>query len=179
MKYLKYFTNESDYQTFKDSEDYVLPNVSYAVDTDKVFYSSSNVTNDYILYRGNYYPEVGSRLHQICNKYITMYNRPFTNTINQWHVEIIEGNAYIGFEKETDNGVSIDESLLGITLEKDDFDYIKLLKFEDNGIISKSIVRLQFAVDGCTITWSDDNGYLYDEGIKYDNGYVIIPVMPS
>lgn len=39
MKYLKQFTNESDYQTFKESGDYILPNVSYTVDTDKVFYN--------------------------------------------------------------------------------------------------------------------------------------------
>lgn len=38
MKYLKYFTNESDYNTFKTGSDYVTPNVSYAVDSDKVFY---------------------------------------------------------------------------------------------------------------------------------------------
>lgn len=39
MKYLKYFTNESDYQTFKDSEDYVLPNVSYVENSDIVMYN--------------------------------------------------------------------------------------------------------------------------------------------
>lgn len=51
MKYLKYFTNESDYQTFKDSEDYVLPNVSYAVDTDKVFYHVVKTeTGDYKIF---------------------------------------------------------------------------------------------------------------------------------
>ena len=38
MKYLKQFANQSDYQTFKDSEDYVLPNVSYVVETNGVSY---------------------------------------------------------------------------------------------------------------------------------------------
>ena len=39
MKYLKYFTNESDYQTFKESEDYVLPNVSFVENSDVVMYN--------------------------------------------------------------------------------------------------------------------------------------------
>ena len=39
MKYLKYFTNESDYQTFKESEDYVLPNVSFVVETNSIGYT--------------------------------------------------------------------------------------------------------------------------------------------
>lgn len=29
MKYLKQFANQSDYQAFKESEDYILPNVSF------------------------------------------------------------------------------------------------------------------------------------------------------
>lgn len=39
MKYLKYFTNESDYQTFKESEDYILPNVSYVEDSNEVMFN--------------------------------------------------------------------------------------------------------------------------------------------
>ena len=38
MKYLKYFTNASDYQTFKESEEYILPNVSYVENSDVVMY---------------------------------------------------------------------------------------------------------------------------------------------
>lgn len=38
MKYLKYFTNASDYQAFKESEDYILPNVSYVENSDVVMY---------------------------------------------------------------------------------------------------------------------------------------------
>jgi hypothetical protein len=36
MKHLKLFANEADYQAFKGSEDYVLPNVSYIVETEDV-----------------------------------------------------------------------------------------------------------------------------------------------
>mgnify|MGYP003290262559 CR=1 FL=1 len=54
MKYLKYFTNESDYQTFKGSEDYVLPNVSYVVEGDKVKYN----LEDFIIMTSESNPEV-------------------------------------------------------------------------------------------------------------------------
>jgi hypothetical protein len=36
MKYLKQFANQSDFQAFKESEDYVLPNVSYILGSEKV-----------------------------------------------------------------------------------------------------------------------------------------------
>lgn len=39
MKYLKYFQTESEYTTFKESSDFVLPNVSYAVDSTNIFYN--------------------------------------------------------------------------------------------------------------------------------------------
>ena len=39
MKYLKYFPTEAEYNAFIQSEDFILPNVSYAVDTDTVFYN--------------------------------------------------------------------------------------------------------------------------------------------
>ena len=39
MKYLKYFKQSSDYQAFKDSEDYILPNVSSIVETESVEFS--------------------------------------------------------------------------------------------------------------------------------------------
>ena len=38
MKYLKYFKQSSDYQSFKDSSEYILPNVSYVVTEDIVNY---------------------------------------------------------------------------------------------------------------------------------------------
>lgn len=44
MKYLKYFTNESDYQTFKDSEEYITPNVSYVEEINGVKFNP-NVTS--------------------------------------------------------------------------------------------------------------------------------------
>ena len=36
MKYLKQFANQSDYQAFKESEDYILPNVSYIEETGEI-----------------------------------------------------------------------------------------------------------------------------------------------
>ena len=41
MKYLKKFEVASEYDAFKDSEDYILPNVSYIVASDTVMYGIS------------------------------------------------------------------------------------------------------------------------------------------
>jgi hypothetical protein len=42
MKYLKQFANQSDYQTFKESEEYVTPNVSYIVEEMGVYYEQGD-----------------------------------------------------------------------------------------------------------------------------------------
>lgn len=39
MKYLKLYENDSDYQNYVNSGDYIIPNVSYAKDTDIVYYN--------------------------------------------------------------------------------------------------------------------------------------------
>lgn len=36
MKYLKYLQTTNDFESFKNSENYVLPNVSYVVETEGV-----------------------------------------------------------------------------------------------------------------------------------------------
>lgn len=43
MKYLKQFKQASEYEVFKESEDYVLPNVSYVVETKGVNYAPKKV----------------------------------------------------------------------------------------------------------------------------------------
>ena len=42
MKYLKYFEQTSAYEAYKNGDDYILPNVSYIVETDKVNYDKLN-----------------------------------------------------------------------------------------------------------------------------------------
>lgn len=50
MKYLKYFQQNSEYQTYKESADFITPNVSYAVDSTKVFYNpGSDSSSDYVM----------------------------------------------------------------------------------------------------------------------------------
>ena len=54
MKYLKYFQQESEYTQFKDSADYVLPNVSYVVAANSIYYESPVVIpHNEILYTTN------------------------------------------------------------------------------------------------------------------------------
>ena len=41
MKYLKYLQTTNDFESFKNSEDYILPNVSYVVETEGVSFDPS------------------------------------------------------------------------------------------------------------------------------------------
>jgi hypothetical protein len=51
MKYLKYFKPEADYNAFIQSEDFILPNVSYAVDANSTFYHIVKTeTGDYKIF---------------------------------------------------------------------------------------------------------------------------------
>lgn len=49
MKHLRYFEQESDYQSFKNSSEFVHPNVSYAKDSNTVFYYT--IKNDADTYK--------------------------------------------------------------------------------------------------------------------------------
>ena len=40
MKYLRYFKKDIDYQNYFDSDDFITPNISYAEDTDIVYYNA-------------------------------------------------------------------------------------------------------------------------------------------
>ena len=40
MKHLKYLQTTNDFESFKNSEDYILPNVSYVVETEDVSFES-------------------------------------------------------------------------------------------------------------------------------------------
>lgn len=51
MKYLKYFKTEAEYNTYIQSEDFILPNVSYSEDTDSIFYHIVKTeTGDYKIF---------------------------------------------------------------------------------------------------------------------------------
>lgn len=71
MKYLKYFQEDSEYTEYKNSSDYVLPNVSYVVSTESIFFDPNLANEIVILEYGGYYPEVGAKLQEIWNKYGT------------------------------------------------------------------------------------------------------------
>ena len=54
MKYLKKFETHTAYQTYKDSDDYITPNVSYCVDQNEVHYEKY-----YDPYNGHEYVDLG------------------------------------------------------------------------------------------------------------------------
>lgn len=78
MKYLKYFQQDSEYTQFKNSSDYILPNVSYVVADDFVNYNAY-VIEKIIMQVGNQYPEIVERLRSMVNKYLPS---SISNTIN-------------------------------------------------------------------------------------------------
>lgn len=46
MKYIKIFNNESEYNSFKNSEEWVLPNLSLIEETNEIKMSSLIVNNN-------------------------------------------------------------------------------------------------------------------------------------
>lgn len=46
MKYLKYFQEESEYTSYKSSTSYVVPNVSYVVSTNGIYYEATVITSN-------------------------------------------------------------------------------------------------------------------------------------
>lgn len=46
MKYLKLFNQHTDYETFKASQDYIEPNVSYCISEDEVHYNPVTPTEE-------------------------------------------------------------------------------------------------------------------------------------
>ena len=53
MKHLKLFNSDSEYQTYKESSDFVTPNVSYAVDSKNVYYSIKRQKSIFVKYDSN------------------------------------------------------------------------------------------------------------------------------
>lgn len=153
MKHLKLFNDTVSYETWKNSEGFVLPNVSYVVENNSVSYEPAIMNYpDIILQEGNTYPEVGARLSQMFNKYMTKYNRtiiqsPYDepNMTTQFEIGIFnpgeypydnEMHALIGFNKLDENGNLIpDESPEvwgpGVELEINDLKYLMSLKHFD------------------------------------------------
>ena len=104
MKYLKYFKEVSEYTEYKSSSDYVLPNVSYVVEGNFVDYKAY-VLEKLIMQVGNKYPDVGTHLATIVNKYTQtavnnfvneLFNAPETpEHVKSWNTESYVDNIHI------------------------------------------------------------------------------------
>ena len=113
-KYLKLFNEDAEYQQFKETEDYILPNVSYVESDNVVYYNPSNtdtfvktkmyVTKDEGFFVG---PE-NSRWWEFTNRTIT------TNlgTMYIWEYSYLK-NEEMGYETwENDLWYALSESPL-------------------------------------------------------------------
>lgn len=70
MKYLKQFKQTSEYEVFKESEDYVLPNVSYIEEGNKVEYNPFVESVEPLLLKlNNNYPEINSLIDELYHTY--------------------------------------------------------------------------------------------------------------
>lgn len=107
MKYLKYFQEDSEYTEYKNSSNYVLPNVSYVVSTESIFFDPNLANEIVILEYGGYYPEVGAKLQEIWNKYGTKFGIDKSN--HSINVAINPDDERIGAECcETDRWSYLD-----------------------------------------------------------------------
>jgi hypothetical protein len=80
MKHLKLFNDSASYDTWKNSEDYVTPNVSYVVEGNFVDYKAY-VIEKLIMQVGNKYPEIKERFKSMVNKY---FPSAISNAINDF-----------------------------------------------------------------------------------------------
>lgn len=104
MKHLKLFNDSASYDTWKNSEDYVTPNVSYVVEGNFVDYKAY-VIEKIVMQVGNKYPDVATRLVAIANKYIQssinnfvneLFNAPETpEHVKSWDTESYVDNVRI------------------------------------------------------------------------------------
>lgn len=81
MKHLKYFDEISEYDAFKDSSDYVLPNVSWIEATKSINFNGV-VLNLIELYPNYSYPEVAQNLYNIFTKYCERLGHSVTNSFS-------------------------------------------------------------------------------------------------
>lgn len=67
MKYLKYFEQASAYETYKNGSDYILPNVSYIVETEDVAFTAPiAIPSDYEVFKvreGEFIDSCGNKLY--------------------------------------------------------------------------------------------------------------------
>jgi hypothetical protein len=103
MKYLKYLQTANDFESFKNSEDYVLPNVSYVEETKGVSYEPYTSPEPIVLIDGNYYLDLLNKLQQIAEKYVSKYN--ITNGSIDWYKD---NPMIISFTNENDDRIYID-----------------------------------------------------------------------
>lgn len=118
MKYLKLFNQHTDYETFKASQDYIEPNVSYCINEDEVHYnpvvtSTEEVATDLRYAFENNYNEPSNTitftnaeknyLIQYFNEHVTYTGRAdITDVINNKHsgVEITSEGYRVFFNTE-------------------------------------------------------------------------------
>jgi hypothetical protein len=124
-KYLKLFEQDADYHAFKETEDYILPNVSYAIDTNIVYYNpyfegNSNVLK--VVYNSFNTSDSGMRYCSNGNNFKTMkidgveielenLQNYYFNTVGTHVVEftlIDETTMYDGTFSDCDGIVSVE-----------------------------------------------------------------------
>ena len=169
MKHLKLFNDTASYEAWQNSEGYILPNVSYVIENNSVSYEPAIMNYpDIILQEGNTYPEVGARLSQMFNKYMTKYNRtiiqsPYDEPNRTQQFDIYLDYEYngeilnlIGFTKLDPDGnptpdLSID--IYDSLVEDDDYKYLKSLKcLTRYGDIIDAGLEVYFYPSFCVLT---------------------------
>ena len=125
MKYLKLFNNKNEYNSFVESEEFVLPNVSYC-ENDKVYYNAPKLI---ILKGDNYYPEVGQTMQTIYNWFVEQYGEfDYYNVVINLTEQVEELGLKRGYVYPSDSPWFYGESKDGYELPKELFEYLSSIR---------------------------------------------------
>lgn len=94
MKYLKKFELTSEYNSFVDSNEFIMPNVSYVKNDDKVYYHSLVVRNNVITYLANSKLPETTDTGSAFGLHVNAFNSPMVSH------EFADGIGTITFEED-------------------------------------------------------------------------------
>ena len=141
MRHLRLFETEADYRAYQEGDDYVLPNVCYAKDANKVHYSEQYIYKDYIKGDGKAYIKTDYYIsnYDVLEFYYTV---PTATTVllgsqgNNFWVHLLQtqdAKAYMAWDMTSSafqECKSARNTILGMVIENEVY---RAVKRQDNG----------------------------------------------
>lgn len=132
MKHLKLFKTAQDKETWKNSDNYITPNVIYVNESDVIEFNPTNLSV-LSLHTFTAYPEVANKIVTIVNKYCSNYENVSLMSIiidanfNYEGINFTSGNAFIDLDNPEDGTYDTVEC----KLSTEELNYLQSISFID------------------------------------------------